>query len=287
VNWFGWSFAIDLHNNWALVIWALGWSMVVLAGLIHLPLWAVTTFGIAMIFGHNALDGIKPENLGAWAGLWNVLHVRGTFQLTPSFSFFVLYPLIPWVGVMAAGYGLGAVYQQPPDVRQRWLFRLGLGATIAFVLLRLSNVYGNLTPWTHQPRPLFTFLSFLDCTKYPPSLCYLLMTLGPGLIVLSLLERRVPNALRPFLVFGRVPFFYYMLHIPLIHGLAVFANLVRFGSAGFSFDPSAPPPPPDAGFSLLIVYLVWLSVVLALYPACRWFAELKHRRRDLAWLSYF
>lgn len=287
VNWAGWNFAIDLHSNWGLVLWSLGWSMIVLAGLVHLPVWAVASFGVAMIAGHNALDGIKPESWGAWAWLWQVLHVSGPIQVTPGFTFFVGYPLIPWIGVMAAGYGFGVVFRWEPDVRRRWLWWAGVGVTLAFVLLRLSNSYGNRGPWTPQPDFLRTLFSFVNCTKYPPSLCYLLMTLGPALIVLALLERPTPRWLRPFLVFGRVPFFYYLLHIPLIHGLAVIGNLVRFGQA--SFGPvflGTSHPPPDAGFGLPVVYLVWLAVVVALYPACAWFAELKRRRRD-AWLSYF
>lgn len=282
-NW-AWSFGFDIHNNWALVIWALGWSMVVLAALIRLPIWAVITFGVALIVGHNTLDAIKPENFGAWAGLWNVLHVPGTFKIGSGFSFFVLYPLIPWVGVMAAGYGFGAIFRLESEVRRTWLLRLGGGMIAAFVLLRFSNLYGDPTPWTAQPRPGFTLLSFLNVEKYPPSLCYLLMTLGPGCVLLALFERGTPALLRPLLVFGRVPMFYYLLHIPLIHGLAHLWFTMHYGRADF-FEDGPGKPPADAGFSLVMVYAVWATVIVILYPACRWFADLKRRRRD-AWLSY-
>jgi uncharacterized membrane protein len=284
-NWAGWSFTIDLHNNWALVIWALGWSMIVLAALVHLPTWAIATFGLVMILGHNALDGIQPAAWGSQAWLWNILHVPGTIKIGTSFNLWVLYPLIPWVGVMAAGYAFGTVYTWEASVRRDWLWRAGTAAIAGFILLRFTNAYGNLTPWTPQPRPGFALLSFLDVTKYPPSLCYLLMTLGPGLLLLAVLERPLPRVLQPFLVFGRVPFFYYALHVPLIHGLAVILSEIRFGTTGFSFAPDTPPQPATAGVSLPLVYLIWIAVVVALYPACKWFAALKRGRRD-AWLSY-
>lgn len=282
-NW-AWSFNFNPQANWGLVIWALGWSMIVLAALIHLPLRAVMAFGLTMIFGHNLLDAVKPESFGAWAGLWNVLHVPGSFKLGSGFSFWVLYPLIPWVGIMAAGYGFGAIFQLPAEVRQRWLWRLGLGAIAAFVVLRWSNGYGDLQPWSRQSTGIMTVASFLNCTKYPPSLCYLLMTLGPGLILLVLLERRTPVVLRPLLAFGRVPMFYYLLHIPLIHGLANAWFLQKYGFADFNVDNPAKMPP-DAGGGIVLVYLVWIGVILLLYPACRWFAGVKRRRRE-AWLSY-
>ena len=155
-----------------------------------------------------------------------------------------------------------------------------------FILLRFSNLYGNPKPWVPQKNSLFTLLSFLDCHKYPPSLCYLLMTLGPALVVLALLDRGTPRWLQPALVFGRVPLFYYLVHLPLIHGLALAVNLLRFGRADWLFgNTEGVGIPADAGFDLKGVYLAWLVVLLLLYPVCRWFAALKQRRRD-AWLGY-
>lgn len=286
LTWFGWRFAIDPTYLNCSTLWALGWSMIVLAALVHLPVWAITAFGLVLIFGHNALDAIRPESWGSWAWLWSVLHVSGTVHTASGFSVRAYYPLIPWIGVMATGYGFGTIYRWKISVRRRWLLQAGLIATLGFVVLRLTNVYGNLTAWTHQARPLFTFLSFLDCTKYPPSVCYLLMTLGPGLVVLSLLEGPISQRLQPFIVYGRVPFFYYLLHIPLLHLLAVIVSQLRLGTSAYLYGTSANTPPPDAGFSLPMVYLVWITVVVALYPACRWFVALKRRRRE-AWLSYF
>ncbi|MCX6956547.1 MAG: heparan-alpha-glucosaminide N-acetyltransferase domain-containing protein [Verrucomicrobia bacterium] len=281
--WFGWRFEITLTTYFFATLWSLGWSMIVLAGLIHCRPWVIAGFSLVVILGHNALDGVKPESWGAWAGLWKILHVQSMVSLG-KFQFYTFYPLIPWVAVMAAGYSFGAVFRLDPDVRRKWLVRLGLGLCAAFVLLRLSNVYGNLTPWTAQPRAGFTLLSFLDCTKYPPSLCYLLMTLGPGVLLLAFFERGTPAWLKPALVFGRVPFFYYILHLPLIHALAYATH--AFHSGDGSLSPFSEKVPPNAGVSLLWTYGVWAMVVVLLYPLCRWFAELKRRRRD-AWLSYF
>ena len=279
--WFGWRFQITPTNYILATLWSLGWSMIVLAGLIHLRLWVVLTLSLAVIVGHNALDAIKPESWGAWAGLWHVLHVPGSFKLG-GFNFRVLYPLIPWVAVMAAGYGFGTVFRLEPDARRKWLIGLGLGFCAAFVLLRFGNAYGNLTPWTTQRSAGFTLLSFLDCTKYPPSLCYLLMTLGPGLLLLAFFERGVPALLRPALVFGRVLFFYYVLH--LLHGLAYAMHLLRSGEG--NLGPFSEKVPANAGVNLALTYVAWATVVILLYPVCRWFADLKRRRRDV-WLSYF
>ena len=285
VHFLGWTFAFNLHEEWLLVIWAIGWSMVVLAALVYLPIWAVTAFGVALIAGHNAFDGVTPERWGSWSWFWRVLHAGGRFEVAPGYTFGVGYPLIPWVGVMATGFGFGRLLLLEPVARRRLFLRLGIGLTLAFVLLRYSNLYGNPKPWSPQSDLWRTLLSFLDCHKYPPSLCYLLMTLGPALIVLSLLDRGVPRLLKPVLVFGRVPLFYYLLHLPLIHGLSVLVHAMSLGRADWLYGVAPPQPPPDAGFNLAVVYLAWIAMVLMLYPACRWFADLKRRRPD-AWLSY-
>ena len=289
IRWAGWTFSFDLHMSGAAVIWAIGWAMIVLAALVHLPLWATTAIGLAMIVGHNAFDGVKPESWGPLGWLWRVLHVRGRIEFAPGYFLGIQYPLIPWIGVMAAGYGFGWILRRDRAARRTFALRLGIALTLAFVVLRFTNLYGDARPWSSQANPAFTVLSFLDCVKYPPSLCYLLMTLGPALIVLALLDRETSPALKPLLVFGRVPMFYYLLHLPLLHGLAVAVESIRFGSApwlfGNVFRPTSPPPP-DAGSSLIGVYVAWFVALLLLYPVCRWFANLKQRRRD-AWLSYF
>lgn len=283
----GWRFDFHLHPVLLLVIWAIGISMVVLSGLVFLPNWAIAVVGLGLIFGHNLLDGIQPDAWGRWAGLWQVIHAGGDFEVWPGMKIIAGYPLVPWIGVMACGYVFGQLLLLEPAQRRRWLFALGAGAVVLFAALRWTNLYGDPKPWTVQKNTLFTLFSILDCRKYPPSLCYLLMTLGPAFLVLGWLDRGTPRWLRPILVFGRVPLFFYLLHLPLIHALSVLVNLLRFARADWLYGNSeGVKPPEDVGFGLVGTYVTWLFVLLLLYPVCRWFAELKRRRRD-AWLSYF
>jgi uncharacterized membrane protein len=285
----GWSFNFDFHSVVGAVLWAIGWSMVVLAALVFLPTRIVAVIGIAMIVTHNLFDGVRPEVLGKLGWLWTVLHKGGSLEIAPGWTFIEAYPLIPWIGVMAVGYAFGAIFREEPARRRRNIFRIGLVLTLAFIAVRFVNIYGDPHPWTLQSRPLFTVFSFLNCHKYPPSLLYLLMTIGPALMLLAWFDGRQTTILRPLLVFGRVPLFYYLIHLPVIHGLAVVVAWIRYGRADWLYDnpfqTSAKAIPPDNGFDLGIVYLIWILLVLALYPACRWFADLKARRKE-AWLSY-
>ena len=266
------------------VIWVIGVSMIVLAGLVYLPLGAVAALGIAMIAGHNLLDGIAAESLGRWAPLWILLHVQAPIPLRGDQVFFVIYPLVPLIGVMAAGYAFGRLLQRPAEERRRLLLRLGGGLTIAFLALRALNVYGDPAPWSVQESAGRTVLSFLNTTKYPPSLLFLLMALGPAIALLPLLERLRGPLARVVTVYGRVPLFLYVLHLYMIHALALLVGTLA-GFAPRSFLRVWMFLPEGWGYGLPVVYLVWAGVVLALYPACRWFAGLKARRRD-AWLSY-
>jgi uncharacterized membrane protein len=281
----GYQFNFDYRLTLLLVLWALGWSMICLALLVHLPAWLVTASGVVMIAGHNLLDGIRTAN-----PLWSILHAPGFVLNTPEHVVFTTYPLVPWIGVMAAGYGLGQVYDWEASRRRRFLLRLGVSLTLAFLLVRGLNVYGDPSPWARQPTLPYTVISFLNTTKYPPSLLFLLMTLGPAMLMLRAVDGGIPRALSPALVYGKVPLFYYALHFPLIHLLAVITCLVRYGTAHWMFespDLANYPftPPPGWGYSLPVVYLVWAFVVLVMYSPCRWFAALKRRRTD-AWLSY-
>ncbi|MEO5729194.1 MAG: heparan-alpha-glucosaminide N-acetyltransferase domain-containing protein [Byssovorax sp.] len=279
---FGWTFDPAYHFTPLQVIWALGWSMVVLALLVHLPVPLIGLTGIVIIAGHNALDGFHAG--GAW--WWRVLHESfSRFEVAPGHVVQVIYPLVPWIGVMAVGYAAGALLETTPEARRTRLFALGAGLTLAFVQLRAAGTYGDARAWSVEPRPLFTVFSFVSTTKYPPSLLYLLMTLGPALFLLGAFERaRGPIAER-LAIFGRVPMFFYLLHLPLIHGLSKIAAVARYGTRALSFGPDNVPA--DLGYDLPVVYAVWAAVVLMLYPACRWFADLKRRRRDLSWLGYF
>lgn len=279
------QFNVDYRVTFLLVLWALGWALIALAVLTRLPASVVTGFGVVMIVGHNLFDGVRSAN-----PLWVILHAQGFVLNAPGPVVFVAYPLIPWIGVAAVGYGLGQIYGWQADRRRALLLRLGMGMSLAFLVMRGVNVYGDPSRWMLQQTSLHTVLSFLNTTKYPPSLLFLLMTLGPALLFLRAVDGGTPKFLRPTLAFGRVPLFYYVLHFTLIHALAVLVCYARFGTAHWLFESPdiAHYPftaPPGWGYPLPIVYLVWAGVIVATYPLCRWFASLKQRRRD-PWLSY-
>lgn len=273
-----------------LVLWMLGLSMVVLAALVHLPVRVLALFSIAVMAGHNLLDPVSAQKFGKFAWLWDILHQQGLFPVG-SDNVLSAYSLIPWFAVVAAGYCLGTVMLWESDRRRQFLLRLGIGLTLAFVVVRGLNIYGDPSNWTVQHSWWFTVLSFLNCTKYPPSLDFLLMTIGPGLIVMAAMEHMRFSRENPLIVFGRVPFFYYVLHLAVIHGVAIAMNFLRYGYTNFLLipSPSMGGPsnlfPANFGFSLWVVYAVWAGVILLLYPVCRWYAALKQRRRDW-WLSY-
>jgi uncharacterized membrane protein len=264
------------------VIWVLGWAMVVLAGLSYLPRRAVVAVGALIVLGHNLLDPWDKGSFGPLEPVWNLLHERA--MLKPGGRrVFVSYPLLPWFGVVALGFGLGAWFQKTAVERQKLLLRVGIAATVGFVLLRALNVYGDPQPWSVQARGgAFTVLSFLNCQKYPPSLAYLSMTLGPALIVLALLERVSGRAWQAVVTFGRVPLFFYVVHLYLLRFCAAPLAFARFGKSAFL------PPPGHAGspeYPLWVAYLATLLALLLLYPACRWFARKKAESRS-PWLSY-
>ena len=260
--------------------------MIVLSALVYLPTPVVASFGVLMIATHNLFDSVQSSN---W--LWTILHSPNFLVNTPTQTVFVGYPLIPWVGVTAAGYGLGQIYSWPAERRRVFLLRLGLGLSAGFVILRAINVYGDPQRWSTQKSAAFTALSFLNTTKYPPSLLYLLMTLGPAMLFLWAVDAGTPRWLRPALIIGKVPMFYYLLHVPLIHLIAIAVCYARYGQVHWMFESPDNGPVPHhtaAGLGILAAVRlpVWAVVVLTLYPLCRWFAGLKQRRSD-AWLSYF
>jgi uncharacterized membrane protein len=279
-----WTFDPTYRITPGQVIWAIGWSMITLSALVYLPVWAVTTFGVAMVALHNLLDPLTSASFGTLDWLWAILHTGEPLEPFAGRQFIPLYPLIPWIGVMAAGYGFGRVFLLEGERRRRLLLRLGVGLTLAFVILRALNFYGDPRPWAVQGSGLYTFFSFINTQKYPPSLLFLLMTLGPMMLALRLFERDTGTAFRPFITFGRVPLFYYVLHLYLIQLLAVLFAIARYGPQ-IKEAFAGGQPPPDYGYGLWVVYGVWIGVVAILYLPCRWFAELK-RRRSAPWLSY-
>jgi len=278
---FGWQFSMDFPQ-FLLVLWALGWSMVILAGLVYLPKKVILAISLLAIIGHNLLDGINPESLGGFAPVWHLLHVPGLVIQDPFV--FVGYPLIPWFAVMSLGFVLGDVFKWEPERRRKFLIRAGIAATAAFIALRSINGYGDPRPWSGQRSVALTIASFGNASKYPPSLIYLLMTLGPVLIALALMERARGAASRAISVYGQVPMFYYILHLFLIHTLAYGFALWQGGDGSFlSLDVQSFPA--WYGTNLAGVYLAWLVVVALLYVPCRWYAALKARRKDW-WLGY-
>ncbi len=287
---FGLQFNLDYKVTIVTVLWALGWSMVALALLSRLPVGWIAGVGGVMVLGHNLLDGVQAQQFGAWAPLWSVLHAPGLLYLTPGHLGIVAYPLIPWIGVTALGYALGSVLDRPQEERIRVLRMAGAALVVGFLLLRLVNVYGDPRPWEYRDLGVMTLVSFLDLTKYPPSLLFLAMTLGPALFLLAWFDRGAPTPFRVFLPYGRTPLFFFLIHFYLIHLLAVVASAVRFGEvAGMFQSPSPdhfPITVPDGwDLGLPFVYLVWLTVVVALYPLCRWYAGVRATGR-YPWLSY-
>ena len=296
----GMWFSVDVRMfGFLQVIWVIGVSMIVLGALVYLPVKVVGGFGLAMIALHNLLDKFRVEG---WRGpgtavpslmgkLWIVLHQA--FEPFPIVSFpspvvIVIYPLVPWLGVMAAGYAFGTLYQLDAQRRRRLLLAIGGTATALFIMLRAINIYGDPAPWSTQKNLVFTVLSFVNTTKYPPSLLFLLMTLGPAILALAFFEARGGGWLRQFFVtFGRVPLFFYLLQWYTAHLIAVLLNAAFGKSVRWLFQTPIDwvGTRPNAGFNLAVVYLSWIAGVLLLYPLCKWFAGVKQRRRDW-WLSY-
>ena len=285
---FGWTFNWDLHYVIGQVIWVLGWSMVVLAGLIFLPRWSIMLFALITITGHNFFDRIQSADLQPWGWLWTFLHVRGSIGFLPGYSLFVLYPLIPWVGVMAAGYCFGKVFLLPESKRKFMLWFMVFFCISTFLILRLPNIYGDPQPWTPQKDWLFTVFSMLNFEKYPPSLLYLLMTLGIMMLGLVLFESKHSQRFgRALIIFGRVPMFFYVIHLLVIHSAMLIITWLRGFPIDWLYPLSFPKiPSADYGYDLAAVYGFWLVLLLLLYPLCYAYAGLRQRYPDNRWLSY-
>ena len=289
------------------VIWVIGVSMIVLAALIHLPLSLVTAFSGLMVAFHNLLDGFRVESWrdekspipGLATKVWILLHQPfEAFPILPVLSpvIFVIYPLIPWVGVMALGYAFGVLYQKDAAYRKRVLKIIGTTAIVLFIVLRAFDFYGDPQEWSQQKNVVYTVLSFLNTTKYPPSLLFLLMTLGPAILALAYFERKTTpprnsfaGRVREFFItFGRVPLFFYLLQWFTAHAISVVLHWAFGKPLKWLFQSPVDwfsALPQGVGFNLAVVYLSWIIGVLLLYPLCKWFAGVKKRRRDW-WLSY-
>jgi uncharacterized membrane protein len=293
---FAWGFVPWAHGG---VIWILGWSMIVMAPIVRLPVGWITVLGLGIIATHNLLDPINPASFGRFYWLWIFVHSPGSIPITDHLSFSVRYVLIPWVGVMAVGFAFGKLLLRTD--RRKWILTLGISATILFFILRGLNLYGNgiaglpfgyprsAGPWSVQPSLSLTVISFFNVLKYPPSLDYLLITLGPSLILLGILDgataRRGLN--RILVVYGRVPLFYYVLHLYLLN---VMARLVALAFHQPIFHGTIIAElarrPVGYGHGLPFIYAMWIVAVAILYLPCQWFMEFRSRHREWTWLSY-
>jgi uncharacterized membrane protein len=281
----GWMFRYDTTSFLFQVIGAIGASMILLSPLVVLPAPAVGVIGVAIVAGHNLFDG----HLSGWLtsmGQGSVLFRPGGFNPVAGVGVHVAYPVIPWLGVMAAGYGFGPMLSWPQPRRGRAILALGLALTAAFLALRGWNHYGDPRPWVHDPDGVKTAMSFLNCQKYPPSLLYTLMTLGPALTLLAWFGRVPASGVGPLVTFGRVPLFYYLIQWPLIHLMTIALEAAQGKPIAWLFHEAPFGSPPGYGYPLWVVYLGWVVALVLLYPPCRWFAGLK-RRHHTWWLSYF
>jgi uncharacterized membrane protein len=273
------------------VIWAIGWSMVILGLLVRTSIKIIIALGFIIVFGHDIIDFIQLPKQGAENVLMNIFFTAlGTrLKIGNSHFIFDLYAIIPWTGVMLLGYAFGTVYKQNIDAikRRKTILTLGFAVTIFFIALRFVNIYGDPAPWSTQKNGLFTFLSFLNTSKYPPSLCYTAMTLGPALIVLALTETLQNKFSKILSIYGRVPFFYYVLHFYLIHIICVILFYATGHTSKDIVDVNSPFlfRPQHFGFDLPIVYTIWLFVIIVLYKPCKWFDNYRKTHRQW-WLSY-
>lgn len=273
------------------VIWAIGFSMVLLAGIIRLPFNAILALGFLITFGHDLLHGIRVQGNDPFALLWSFVHQFNIVEVSPGVSLFILYPFLPWFGILLLGYCLGEWFRKDfdPGLRRKLLLLTGVIAILLFIVLRSLNLYGDPSPWIEQGNAVYTFLSFLNVTKYPVSLQYALITLGPVLIILSCLEGISTPLLHPFSVVGRVPLFYYILHFYMLHLGAILLLMIRtgkdLGDINFHFNAGFGGLPPGEGYSLIAAYGAWLAVVVLLYPLCHWYNNYKRTHKHW-WLSY-
>lgn len=285
---FAWYFDIHYSSPTIAVIWSLGISMIVLSAIIHLPRKAIFIFSLVLIAGHNLLDSFNFNDSIAWS----ILHHEMFYNFANGGKFYVVYPIIPWIAVMSMGYWFGSFYNSSYDngKRKKLFNTIGIACIALFFIIRGINIYGDLTPWVHYATFRQSAMSFLNPSKYPPSLCYLLMTLGPSLIFLANSESLKGRIVNFFSTFGRVPFFYYIIHLYVIHVIAMIATqLTGYGyKVMFLSDwVGNIPQLKGYGFSLWIVYAIWIGIIALLYPVCKKFDAYKLNNKDKWWLSYF
>ena len=273
------------------VIWAIGISMVILGFAIWLPYYVILSLGLIIVSGHNLLDFVEKTHVGAFPWWWSLLHVQSFLPLWGNHTLGIFYPLLPWSGLMMVGYCSGKLftsYDLPK--RKKILLKLGIGLLVFFIVLRFTNWYGNPFPWSVQKNNLYTLLSFVNVRKYPPSLLYLSLTIGVALIFLVLVKKAGSRLSKIIIVYGRVPFFYYIIHFFLLQlvNISIFLARGHTVAEGIAGQPGLPFKfaIPGEGFDLPGVYLIWILVVVALYPLCKWYDRYKTNHREKWWLSY-
>ena len=286
-----WKFDITFSRIILQVIWAIGLSMVSLSFLIYLSRKTLLIIGVIIVAGHNLLDGIVMQGNSFQSIIWYILHQANIVTVSNNFDIGIFYPILPWIGLMTLGYSLGYLYQKGFDsgIRKKWLLHLGIGAILLFFILRSINIYGDLVPWTVQDTNTKTILSFFKVSKYPPSLAYILVTIGPSLLFLYVFENIKNKVTDFFLIFGRVPFFYYFLHILVIHvfamiGMAIFGG--NWQDMILTKDVFSSGRLINYGYSLFVVYAVWVGIISLLYFPCRKYMIYKANNKDNWWLSY-
>jgi len=285
---FFWTFSTDFYQHPKIaVLFAIGVAMISMAVLVYLPKWLIAFVALFLILGHNAFDTIEPSYFAQYAWVWHLAHVPGHIYLGDT-EIRVVYPLAPWIGVMALGYLFGPITKMARVQRKKIFMLSGLGFFLLSLVLRWTNIYGDARVFELQATTEQSIMSFLNFTKYPPSLIYLLFFIGLAMILMSLLDKPLGKWSEPLRVFGQVPFFFYILHIPILHLGGIVLALVVFNDAGWLMQTPIGPNPSEYsyGFLLLPTYIAWITVVIALYYPSRWFAGLKARRKDW-WLSYF
>lgn len=276
-----WSFSFSYDFVMLQVIWAIGSCMVILSAFIYIPFKYLLGFGLLMLFGHNLLDTLTQNDKNFSSIIWYMLHQQNFVEFSPNFRVGFFYPILPWLGVLILGFNFGRLYQIDFNFlkRMKYLKIIGLSSIILFIIIRLINIYGDPNPWKYQKDNLFTFLSFINVEKYPPSLDYTLITIGPGILFLSFIEKYKNKITDFFLVFGRVPFFYYLMHLLFIHGISSTTWYIITGSTNKKSSEFT-------GFHLGAVYLFWIGIVLLLYPFCLKYMKFKTENKDKKWLTY-
>ncbi len=288
---FAWTFDITLSYHILQVIWAIGLCMIYLAGIVFLPRYIILAIGIIFVFSHNLLDPIQAGGKSVIDLIWYTLHQQKLVLLGSDSAVNFVYPILPWIGLMALGYIFGTLYQKDfkAQKRRKWLLYVGISSTLLFIVFRLLNIYGDSTNWSVQKSLISSVMSFFNPTKYPPSLLFLLMTMGPSLILLSIIEHSKNRLTNKIIIFGRVPLFFYVIHLYIIHILAIvvmilsgrnWSDYILTKQVFFSESIA------NFGFGLLYVYLVWVIVILIMFPLCKWYDRYKTNNREKWWLRY-